>query len=319
MLHTTFRQLEVFVAVVEAGSFIGGADRLGISQPAVSNHIRALENQVGCQVLERRRGTVCVLTRDGRNLYERAIDLLERAGSIAKELPRTSRANQRTPLKVWAPVPLANRWLVPYLSEFIDQNPGTHLAVEMGSFEEAATKIREAQVDIAYLHASGPIADFASEVVGQERHGIFVLADHPLAKDLSKLPQALQEVPLVMPSRNSHFHRIIEKSLHDRGIRRYTSSCELLDASIIRKLILGGKVASLFHYMLEEEIASGKVVELIDLPPIEIRQVFQPRAVAAKAAEAFASGVRRLLEQSVEGAYLGKPRSAASEGSRALN
>jgi hypothetical protein len=41
MFHSTFRQLEVFVAVVDDGSFASGAERLAISHPAISNHIRA--------------------------------------------------------------------------------------------------------------------------------------------------------------------------------------------------------------------------------------------------------------------------------------
>lgn len=50
MFPATFRRLEVFIAVVEAGGFIAGANRLGISHPSISNHIKALEKQVGCRL-----------------------------------------------------------------------------------------------------------------------------------------------------------------------------------------------------------------------------------------------------------------------------
>ncbi|WP_372604066.1 LysR family transcriptional regulator, partial [Actibacterium sp.] len=46
MIPLTFRRLEVFIAVVDAGSFVGAADKLGISHPSVSNHVRALEDMM---------------------------------------------------------------------------------------------------------------------------------------------------------------------------------------------------------------------------------------------------------------------------------
>jgi len=68
---TTFRRLEVFLAVVESGSFIAGAERLGISHPSISNHIKALERQVGCTLFLRRKGIGFQSDRQGRRLYER--------------------------------------------------------------------------------------------------------------------------------------------------------------------------------------------------------------------------------------------------------
>jgi len=58
MFPSTFRGLEVFVAVVEAGSFVAGAEALGISHPSISNHIKSLERHVGCELFTRRRGSV---------------------------------------------------------------------------------------------------------------------------------------------------------------------------------------------------------------------------------------------------------------------
>ena len=47
MFPSSLRRLKVFVAVVDAGSFGAAADQLGITQPSVSGHIRALEQQIG--------------------------------------------------------------------------------------------------------------------------------------------------------------------------------------------------------------------------------------------------------------------------------
>src|SRR6266481_6239381 len=86
MFPSTFRRLEVFLAVVEAGSFVAGAERLGISHPSISNHIKALERQVGCTLFLRRKGSVSSLTEQGRRLYERGTRLVQEASFLT---PRT--------------------------------------------------------------------------------------------------------------------------------------------------------------------------------------------------------------------------------------
>jgi DNA-binding transcriptional LysR family regulator len=96
MFPSTFRRLEVFLAVVESGSFIAGAERLGISHPSISNHIKALERQVGCTLFLRRKGSVSSLTEQGRRLYERGARLLQEASLLTRDLA-PNRAGSKRP------------------------------------------------------------------------------------------------------------------------------------------------------------------------------------------------------------------------------
>jgi len=76
MLGITFRQLQVFVEAVDVGSFRACAERLGVTQVSISDHIRSLERQVGRSLFERRRGATANLTEDGRVAYRHAVALL---------------------------------------------------------------------------------------------------------------------------------------------------------------------------------------------------------------------------------------------------
>jgi DNA-binding transcriptional LysR family regulator len=96
MFPSTFRRLEVFLAVVESGSFIAGAERLGISHPSISSHIKALERQVGCTLFLRRKGSVSSLTEQGRRLYERGSRLVLEAGLLTRDLA-PNRAGSKRP------------------------------------------------------------------------------------------------------------------------------------------------------------------------------------------------------------------------------
>src|SRR3569833_3769795 len=72
----TLRQLEIFCEAAVDGNFRDTADRLGISQPAISSHIHALERQVGCKLFVRRRGTPASLSEDGHRLLATARETL---------------------------------------------------------------------------------------------------------------------------------------------------------------------------------------------------------------------------------------------------
>lgn len=67
----TQQELEVFLAVVKAGSVSGAAQALYITQPAVSRHIHALERELGCTLMVRGRGVRRVeLTDQGRDFIQ---------------------------------------------------------------------------------------------------------------------------------------------------------------------------------------------------------------------------------------------------------
>jgi DNA-binding transcriptional LysR family regulator len=70
------QQMSSFVAVVDAGSFVGAADATGMSKAAVSRHVGELEKRLGVRLLQRTTRRLS-LTEEGRMFFERAKELLE--------------------------------------------------------------------------------------------------------------------------------------------------------------------------------------------------------------------------------------------------
>ena len=75
-MSITFRQLEIFVSAAADCNFRRTADRLGVSQPSISNQIRALEGHLGHSLFERRRGSPPVLSEQGQVFLEKAKELV---------------------------------------------------------------------------------------------------------------------------------------------------------------------------------------------------------------------------------------------------
>jgi DNA-binding transcriptional LysR family regulator len=122
-------QLSSFVAVVNAGSFVGAADALGLSKAAVSRHVGDLETQLGVRLLHRTTRRLS-LTDDGQRFHARAVELLAAVGELEDET--SSRSGEATGvLRINAPLTFGNLHLAPLWSRFIAANPKVALEVTL--------------------------------------------------------------------------------------------------------------------------------------------------------------------------------------------
>jgi len=121
------KSIEVFVKVVEAGSFAAVAEQFGMTPPMIGRHVRALEDSLGAQLLNRttRRHS---LTEAGRIYYERAKDILSELAAADASVARM-RTIPRGVLRIGAPVTFGSDCLAPALPEYLAANP--EVRVEM--------------------------------------------------------------------------------------------------------------------------------------------------------------------------------------------
>jgi LysR family cyn operon transcriptional activator len=140
------RHLRYFLAVAEAGSFSRAADRLGISQPSVSQQMRDLE--AGLRVsLFQRRGKRILLTPAGLIFREHARALLRELENLLQELG--SEPGQVRGALHLGVVPILNVALVPHLlGLFAAGHPGITLTVEEISSTEIETALEEGRLDV---------------------------------------------------------------------------------------------------------------------------------------------------------------------------
>lgn len=95
-----FRQMKYFTAVVECGSFTEAAEQCYISQSAISQQIRALEKELGVELIHRENRKF-TLTPAGEYFYSRSKGLLEEADDIRRETVRIGQQLQRNYCVFW--------------------------------------------------------------------------------------------------------------------------------------------------------------------------------------------------------------------------
>lgn len=123
------QQMRSFLAVVQAGSFVGGAQALGLSKAAVSRHVGDLETHLGVRLLHRTTRRLS-LTDDGAAFQLRAGELLDAAAALEGET--RSRSGQAAgTLRINAPVTFGNLHLAPLWPAFLAANPGVVLDITL--------------------------------------------------------------------------------------------------------------------------------------------------------------------------------------------
>lgn len=140
-------RLKVFHTVAVKGSFTAAARELGITQPAVSNHISELEGSIGDTLFYRSRKET-VLTPKGKILFEYAEKILNLYRCADREL-MPSRRNERRQLVI-AAVPEAARFILkPLVDNYTRIYPGTEISILERSREEAADLLADTAADLA--------------------------------------------------------------------------------------------------------------------------------------------------------------------------
>src|SRR3989442_15864666 len=147
-----FDAMQMFVRIIEKGSFSAVAKQRGIGQPAVSKQISALEEELGTELIHRGSRSIA-LTEAGRDFYESALRILDDFESATSRIGR-GQTSPKGIIRVTVPPTFARLHMVSKLPAFFAAYPD--MAVEMGA-SESPTTIIEDGFDLA-IH-SGDLPD----------------------------------------------------------------------------------------------------------------------------------------------------------------
>src|SRR5690606_23300708 len=148
-----------FLAIVETGSFVGAADRLHLTQSAVSARVRRLEDWAGAELFTRERNG-CTVTSAGRR-FQRHASLLAR---IAEQSRRAMREESRSTLTVGGRPGLWEDFLCRWLGEFAPHAPDTAVRALVGHEEEIMQALADGEADAGILYLPEPRAGLTIEM-----------------------------------------------------------------------------------------------------------------------------------------------------------
>ena len=215
MLNTI--HLQTFVAVVEAGTYSAAAERLHMSQPAVSQHIRALEAQLDNVRLFRRVGQQMQPTHAGEELVEMAREMLALA-TRAEESIRMLRGQISGRVTLGCSPSSGEYLLPPVLAAFRERFPAIQVSVVLAPLETLLEWLGMQQVQLLLTEEQQRRRGWESQLLGSESLVLVAPRGHALLQQEQVPPGMLKGQPLVLPRAGSALRRLIEDGLRRRGV-----------------------------------------------------------------------------------------------------
>lgn len=292
MLNVTLRRMEVFVAIVDEGSFAAAADRFGIAQPSISAHIRALERMVGGDVFERRRGRKPVLTDLGRSILLHARELLAEADDMRADVVKLRNATgHRVVLSCQRS--LANYALKQQITGFALSHPEVQLVVRIGKQEDVIDEVRDGIADVGCFLSNEETRGLRSDVIGLEKLVLVASPTHPLAGRKRIKPREIERYDFVGPPPSSRFGRAVSKLLASAGIGEVKVAAQATEYHFLREFVAAGVgISCSLARSVEADVARG-LLTILDFDGPEL--TFQIRQIASLRRQ-LSSGADQLME-----------------------
>ena len=262
MINVSLRRLEVFLAIVDTGSFSRAAELLNIAQPSVSAHIRALEERVGGAVFERRRGSRPLLTELGRSVSEHAREMLAEVDDMRADIVNMrGEASDRLVISIQRG--LANFALKDALTSFALARPDLQLVVRVGKHEEVVQDLRESIADVGCVQVNEEIRGLDSRVIGAQKLRLIAAPDHPLARKRRIRPEAVARHGFVSAPPGSVFGKSVSRLLAGVGIRDLKLVAQATEYQFLRELVIAGVgIACSTEASVAGDLAAGQLVAL---------------------------------------------------------
>jgi len=208
--------MRLFVQVVEEQSFTVVARKLGISQPAVSNQMRALEDKLGVKLLYRK-GKGFALTPEGETVYRHALHILDECSELMREIGGSEKLMNGKVHIGASHIP--GEYLLPsYLAPFRALYPEIKFKLSIGDSLEMAEKVLAHEVDFAVVGAIFDTEKLTSEFWLKDELVFVVSREHPLSAGQSIDLSMLKEYPMIIRETGSGHRRSFEEALTKLGL-----------------------------------------------------------------------------------------------------
>lgn len=253
-------QLRTFLAVAREGSITRASELLFLSQPAVSAHIKAMEDELGIVLFERTpRGMS--LTNDGAKLLTKADQMVSMHREFIDEAKRI-KGRLSGKVRLGSIRNPSAQILGKLLARLSETCPEVEVILEHGSSAEIVRAIRNGSLDAGfYAEAGTPDAEL--ETVTSGGYGIFLAAPPGWGVDLTNPDwQILARMPWICPQSSTCCGRVAEALFERHGFRP-SKVMSVDQESVTRTLIAGGVGVGLLHADTAHEAQAKGEVDLV--------------------------------------------------------
>lgn len=272
-------QLELLVAVAEAGSVGGGARALGLSNAAASRMLAALESRLGVRLVERNTRRL-YLTEEGNSFLPRARSIL--ADLVDAEAALTEKALDPTGiLRVSASLSFAMQHIAPLLPDYVDRYPKVRVHVEVAN---RYLDLIDSNIDVAIrTREQEPDSNVTIRRLAQTRRILVAAPSYLERRGVPRHPLELNAHDLLLYTYARNPNLLAFRRLAGEGAVEVSVEglLESNDGQILRTAALGGLgIIVQPAYIVYDDVENGRLVPVLDdwdLPRLTINIAYQSR------------------------------------------
>ena len=272
-MNQNLSSYRIFYTVANTGNISKAAKELYISQPAISKSIQKLEESVGCKLFSRSSRGV-VLTDEGKLLYEHVSEAFETLTMGEEKLKRSIELGVGH-LKIGVSSTLCKYLLLPYLKEFIRQNPHISISISCQSTNDTLKLLEDNKIDIGLIGKPENLKNIHFDFL-EEIEDIFVAAKDYLrnlkARGIQK-DHILQSSTLMLLDKNNMTRQYIDDYLQENQII-IKDSIDISDMDLLIDFArIGVGVACVIKNFVREDLENGTLMEIPLGFPVHKREV----------------------------------------------
>jgi len=260
------KQLKIFSALVESGSFSRVATALNLSQPTISFQINGLEKEIGARLFERSTKRLR-LTAEGKLLYEYAKRILALEGKIKEEI-NSCRGLKKGELGIGASN-IPGVYILPeLLGGFKKKYPGIKIDLKIMDTQQILAQVLENKVDLGVVGSMTKDPRLAFERFCKDELVLIASNKSQLAKKGYISIKELKEMPFILREQGSGTREVIRENLVKKDIRLLDLSVEMQlgNNEAVKKAVAAGLgVSFVSEFSIGQELKLG----LLKIIPVE--------------------------------------------------
>lgn len=258
-------KLLTLLKVSETGNYTRAAEQLSLTQPAVSQHIKQIEKELGVRLFVRRGGKIKP-TPEGKLVIEYA----ERVVSLYEHLQQSLRDQRRSisRLRVGITHTSESNIVTEVLAKYAEQNENVSITIKTGTINNLYAMLKNYKIDMAIVEGGVPDPSINSIMLDTDFLVCVVSSEHPLAKKSIATLEELKRERLILRLPSSGTRNLFAANLESRGISidEFNVTLEVDNIATIKDLVRRNYgISILARSACMDEIKKGKMVAL----PIE--------------------------------------------------
>lgn len=301
MGNINLKQLEIFAAVVECGSFTEAANQLYMAQSTVSSHIHALEAILLTPLFHRGAKKNGALTDDGKRVYQLAKDVLQKC----RDLETGMVEEKGSELRLGASTAPGCQLVPSYVAAFCRRRPDCCVSLKHGDSGGIQEMLLEREIQLGFVGSADNRQELSYECIAKDRLVLIAPCQERYAamRAEGRLGRELLTEPLLSREYGSGTQEMVDNYLTGAQLPAGGGrvAAYVSNPVTLQKLVAEGMGVAIVSYLtVQERVAAGEVLAFeLEERPVErnIYIAWRTRGELSKAAKEFLAFVRRRAEE----------------------